>query len=102
MKVVWSKNAQYSYGEELEFIDKKWTSREVENFMTLVENFIKNLETGIIKGKMSPKTNMRSFVISKQTTLFFTFHENTETIELLLFWNNLRSPKALKKKLKGY
>ena len=38
---------------------------------------------------------MRSFVISKQTTIYFDVFEDIQTIELLLFWNNKDNPKEL-------
>lgn len=102
MTVIWTKHAKFSFNEELEFIVKKWNEKEVEGFIQLVDDFIKKLKTGILQGKISPKTNIRSFVISKQTTLFFTINENSKTIVLLLFWNNLKDPKNLKDKLSLY
>ena len=33
MKVFWTELAELSYAEELGFIDRKWTFREVNNFM---------------------------------------------------------------------
>jgi len=70
--------------------------------MNLVDDFVKKLESGIIEGKISHKTNLRSFVISKQTTLYFDVFEDTQTIELLLFWNNNDNPKELKEFLNSY
>jgi len=43
---------------------------------------------------------MKSFVISKQTTLFFDYKKEKGIIELLLFWNNSQNPKELKKILR--
>mgnify|MGYP006159640547 CR=1 FL=1 len=59
-------------------------------------DFIKKLESGILQGRVLSKTTIRSFVISRQTTEYFDLFENTQTIELLLFWNNKDNPKKLK------
>ncbi len=59
MKIIWTKLAKISFGDELKFIAKKWNHKEVENFMALVDNFTRQLETGIIQGKISQKTNIR-------------------------------------------
>ncbi|WP_298515780.1 hypothetical protein [uncultured Kordia sp.] len=96
MNVIWTPTAELSYAKELDKISKKWSISEIINFMNLVDNFVKKLESGIIEGKVSQKTNLRSFVISKQTTLYFDVFEDTQTIELLLFWNNKDNPKELK------
>ena len=101
MKIVWSENARLSYAEELEYIAKKWTINEVTDFMDLVEGFTSKLKTGTIEGRISPKTNIRSFVISKQTTLFFDVNEAQGMIEILLFWNNKMNPKELGNKLRN-
>lgn len=100
MNVIWGKKAKYSYFDELDFILKKWNQQEVDKFIILVNEFIKTLEEGVLKGKVSSRTDMRSYVISEQTTVFFDINEQTKTIELLLFWNNAKNPKTLKKLLK--
>ncbi|PQJ80275.1 hypothetical protein [Polaribacter porphyrae] len=97
MNVIWTPSAELSYAKELKKISDKWTITQIINFMDLVDNFVDKLESGIIQGKISEKTNMRSFVISKQTTLYFDIFEDTQTIELLLFWNNKDNPKDLKR-----
>ena len=96
MNVLWTPTAELSYAKELEKISEEWSISEIINFMNLVDDFIKKLESGIIEGKVSQKTNLRSFVISKQTTLYFDVFEDTQIIELLLFWNNKDNPKELK------
>lgn len=97
MKVIWGEKAKQSYAEELEFIFKKWNTKEVEKFMLLVNDYLEKLKSGIIEGKNSHKTGIKSLVISKQTTLFFDVNKTENSIELLLFWNNKRNPKLLKK-----
>jgi len=99
--VLWTDLADLSYDQELNFINIKFNVDEVIKFMDLVNNFIDTLESGIIEGKISKETSMRSFVISKQTKLFFDVYEDRKVIELLLFWNNQKDPKDLKKILKS-
>ncbi|MFK7833983.1 MAG: hypothetical protein AB8B52_11945 [Winogradskyella sp.] len=87
--------AELTFAKTLEFISEKWSISEVNNFIDLVDDFVQKIESGIIKGKISQTTNMRFFVISKQTTLFFDVHDDIKTVELLLFWNNKENPKKL-------
>ena len=51
--------------------------------------------------EISSKRNLRSFVISKQTTLFFSVNKKDNVINLILFWNNKENPKKLKKELRS-
>ena len=99
LKVTWTTYAKISYYQEIAFIDKKWTIKEVQDFIFLVEDFIKRLSTGIEEGKVYPNNPIYSVVISKQTTVFFKKYPKDNTIALLLFWNNQKDPKTLKKLL---
>jgi len=49
--VSWTSYAKFSYFDELDFIKSKWTSKEVNAFITLVNEFIENLSCNIIQGK---------------------------------------------------
>lgn len=97
MKVFWTETAKLSYAEELDFIYRKWGKKEVERFVLLSEEFIQILKSGRIEGKPTNKQNVKLYVMSKQTTLVYKLNKSEKCIELLLFWNNLKDPKALEK-----
>ena len=97
--ILWTSYAKYSYFEELDFIASKWTSKEVNAFISLVNHFIENLSHGILQGKKYSSTNIHSLVISRQTTVFYRIYPDQNAIELLLFWNNQKDPTILKKTL---
>ncbi|MFT5890436.1 MAG: hypothetical protein ACI9Y7_000528 [Dokdonia sp.] len=71
MKVTWTRNAKRSYDRELGFILKKWSIKEVSDFMILVDRYIETLELEIFEGKIHLKPNVFSGAISKQTKVFF-------------------------------
>ena len=97
ISVTWTAYAKISYYEEIDFIDKKWTIKEVQDFIFLVEDFIERLSSGIEEGRVYPNNHIYSVVISKQTTVFFKKYPKDNTIVLLLFWNNQKDPETLKK-----
>jgi hypothetical protein len=99
MTVSWTSHAKLSYYDELDYIDLKWTLKEVEDFVILVNEFIDRLSLGVIEGKIYPNNNIRSVLISKQTTVFFRIYPEQKSIALLLFWNNQRDDRILKKLL---
>lgn len=51
MKVIWSSYAKYSFADELEFIYKKWNSKEVNKFITLVDIATEKLSSETLQGK---------------------------------------------------
>ena len=101
-QILWSPLALKSYWEELDFIFNKWGILEAEKFEILVDNFLKTLSSGTIISRYSEKTSIQSFVISKQTTLFYIDRISNNKIELLLFWNNQKDPKTLKAILSNF
>lgn len=99
MKVFWTETAKLSYAEELDFIHRKWGNKEVEKFITLSEEFIGILKSGRLEGKPTDEMDVKLYVISKQTTLVYKQNKSKKRIELILFWNNLKDPKAFEKLL---
>ncbi len=93
MNIIWTLTAELTFEEEQSYILKKWNNEEVVNFVKLVYRNIERLKTLPFLGK-DIGNNERSLVISKQTTLFYRIIDDN-TIELMLFWNNLRNPKDL-------
>ncbi|WP_339883661.1 hypothetical protein [Polaribacter vadi] len=102
MEVVWGKKAENSYFKELEIINNYHSQKEVENFKKLVDQIIYNLKTSVLEGKVSQKTKFNSFVISKQTTLYFDVNKEKSRLELLLFWQNKDDPSKLIEFLKEF
>ena len=97
IEVSWTTLAKLTYYEEIDFIDLKWNLQEVEKFVLLVEDFVKRMSNGIVVGKPYPNNNVNSILISKQTTVFYRKYLAKDEISLLLFWNNEKDDRTLKR-----
>ena len=95
-KVEWTFLAEITYFNEMDFIYKKWNLKQVNIFEELVEKEISRLsinpEIGTLKNN-----NLFSLIISKQTALIYRIKKENKSIELILFWNNLKNPEDLSK-----
>ncbi|PQJ80307.1 hypothetical protein [Polaribacter porphyrae] len=100
LEVSWTTLAKLTYYEEIDFIDLKWNLQEIEKFVLLVEDFVQRMSTGIVVGKTYPNHNIKSIVISEQTTVFYREYPHKNEISLLLFWNNQKDSATLKRILK--
>jgi plasmid stabilization system protein ParE len=94
--IIWEDLAEQSFIEEANFILTKWNLKEVEKFEILVENELERLSNNPTIGNISYK-NIYSIVISKQTTIYYKIKSDSNLIELILFWNNLKNPNDLLK-----
>ena len=69
------RNSQIKLCRGIRFIYRKWGVKEVENFIELTEEFLQILWSGFIEGKPTEKSNVKLFVISKQTTLVYKLNK---------------------------
>jgi len=97
-KLDWTFSAENSYAEEIDFIYLKWNLKEVLKFEKIVETELERISRNPTLGVLRFKNNY-FVVISKQTTLFYRINNSILSIELLLFWNNLKNPEDLNKLL---
>ncbi len=91
-RIDWTLGAELTYKKEIEFILSKWSIKEVQKFIELVEDKIKTLSSGTMTGKPSGFKDVRILVISKQTSLAYKVFEDQLRIELVTFWNNKINP----------
>ena len=97
--IHWSKLAEITFSEEMDFIFEKWNQKEVDKFGLLVQNCLQSISENPKIGKNESENQVYSFVISKQTTIYFNISEIELRIDLILFWNNKKNPILLDKYL---
>lgn len=95
----WDSVALESYIEETEFILLKWNYKEVEKFKILVEQNLERLSINPEIGVFDKKFKVYSLVVSRQTTLYYSFSKEKRVIALHFFWNNSKNPQDLNKLL---
>ena len=98
--IKYSELAEETFDQEIDFIISKWNLLESKKFVILVNDCLDTLSKSYEIGKYNALYNHYSFVISKQTTLFYKYNETLSSIELILFWNNSQNPNLLSKLLK--
>lgn len=98
-KVSWTPKALDTYISNIEYLEKRWTEREIKNFISAVEKKIKALsgqpEIGSPRNKK--QQNIRNTVIHQRVTLIYRYKPLKKEIELLRFWNTYQNPKKLKR-----
>jgi plasmid stabilization system protein ParE len=97
--IEWQPTAKNSYVEVIDFIFLKWNFKEVQKFVTLVDENLKRLSKNPRIGIYKSEYEIYSLVISQQTTLYYNFNSISKIIELNVFWNNSKNPDDLIKLL---
>lgn len=95
MKIVWNQNALDSLDKNIEYLKKRWSVKEVADFLEIVDSKVLTLQKNPHIGTICEfKPLLRQLVITKHVTLFYEVEP--EKIYLHLFWLNFQNPEKLK------
>lgn len=94
-KILWQPNARINYFEELDYIYFK----EIEKYEKLVIENLNLLSINPFIGKHDMNLKIYIFVISKQTSIYYSINQNEKIVDLHIFWNNQKNPEELNKLL---
>ena len=97
-EIIWSPLAIRTYGDNIEYLEKSWTAKEVENF---IDSTAKKL--GVLKQfpgtgySSNQKRFLRKTLIGKRIILIYRCKPRKNAIELVRFFNTWQNPEKLKK-----
>ena len=94
ISIIWTDLAIDDFSENIYYLEKEWTEKEVIRFNKKVNEVLDKLSKGNIKFKSTDYKNIFQIVILKQITLFYELDKNN--IILLRFWNNYQDLSKLK------
>lgn len=97
LKVFWTKRAEKSFDNIIDYLSTNWSEKEVRNFVRKTFTIIDYISE---KPRMFPysiQLDIFNAVITKQTSLVYRLIEDKQ-IDILFFWDNRRNPKKKGKK----
>lgn len=86
MAIHWSEPAKFDYWNNIEYLEREWTLKEVYDFMDKTDELIDLLEKGNVTFKPTDYKNIYQVPVVKQIILYYNVIN--DKIELLRFWNN--------------
>lgn len=91
MEIIWSEKADETYDEILDWIEERFTSKEVDDFVITTYEVLDGIEE-YPKSYPVSKTlkKVRKAVIHRHSSLYYRVGK--EEIELLFFWDNRKNP----------
>jgi plasmid stabilization system protein ParE len=93
LNIIWSDDAVDDVLENIDYLEKHWTKKEVDTFSEEIDAVLEKLSIGNVTFKPSGYRNTYEVSIVKQITLYYQVQENN--ILLVRFWNNYRDPNNL-------
>lgn len=95
MQIKLSKIAKESLTEQIEFLEKIWTHREVVIFLEDVKKVSHDLKNGKFKHYQKYSRDIRSALIGKKHVRMFFRKENEKQIRILLFFDVRQDPQKI-------
>lgn len=95
MQVEFSEIAKQTLAENIEFLSKMWTRREVIIFLNDVKRITDDLENGKYLQFESSSRKTKSVLIGKKHIRMFFRKENDDLIKVLLFFDMRQNPQKL-------
>ncbi len=95
MQVEFSEIARQTLLENIEFLNKVWTRREITVFLNDVKKITDDLENGKYLQFENSSCKTKSVLIGKKHVRMFFRKENEDLIKVLLFFDMRQDPQKL-------
>jgi len=92
VRIRWTQKAQQSFDQIVDFLKEEWSINSATRFVQKSNHFIELLKTQPNIGRAETvKKDLRSFVLTRQTIVFYRI-KNEKVIVLLKFFNTRQHP----------
>ena len=96
-KIIWSDEALFNLKSIIEYLENRWTEREIKKFVFLLDNQLRLIQINPLLFPISKiSTGLRNSVLTKQVSIYYRIFENE--IHLITLFDNRQNPKKLKNK----
>ncbi|GAA4149959.1 hypothetical protein GCM10022217_02490 [Chryseobacterium ginsenosidimutans] len=95
MQVEFSKIAKQTLLENIEFLKRVWTNREIIIFLEDIKKITNDLENGKYLQFQNSSQKTRSVLIGKKHVRMFFRKENDSIIKILLFFDMRQDPQKI-------
>ena len=96
-KLFWTELADKELEEAIIYLEENWTEREIKNLFIKLDTTLKILTSNPFIFQISDiEEDIRRAVIAKYNSLYYRI--NSDTIEIISFYNNRKDPNKRKAK----
>ena len=93
-KIIWTDESLDGLKSIIEYLEERWTKREIKKFAKLVEKQISLIQNNPKLFPLSSRSNqVRRSVLSKQTTIYYKIVDNN--VYIVSLFDNRRNPNSL-------
>jgi plasmid stabilization system protein ParE len=90
-EVIWTPQAQITFNRVIDYLEEKWTEREIVNFIKLTDKVIEYIAQNPKMFRRTGKRNVYEALVTPYNLLIYKVYPNS--IYLITFWDTRRNPK---------
>lgn len=91
LKIIWSPKTEETFAKIIDYLQHKWTEKEVTNFVRQTDKAIGIISQKTVTFRRSEKKDIYEALITKHNLLLYRKHKNH--LELLRFYDTRKNPK---------
>jgi plasmid stabilization system protein ParE len=95
MQIEFSKIAKQTLHDQIEFLEKTWTKKEIINFLRNIKKVSENLRDNKLEMYQKYSKDIRSALIGKRHVRMFFKKESENKIIVLLFFDMRQDPRKI-------
>jgi plasmid stabilization system protein ParE len=93
-EIRWSEEAELTYERVLEYLQAKWTQREINNFIHQTEEVLEYISQSPKMFRKTNRKNVHEALVTPHNLLAYKIY--TRHITLIAFWDTRKNPKRKK------
>jgi plasmid stabilization system protein ParE len=94
-KVIWTSTATNKFNRIIDYMQQKWSDREIEKFVEMTDVVIQYISEKPLMFRKTNKKNVREALITEHNLLIYKIY--SDHISLITFWDTRQNPKRKKK-----
>ena len=98
-KINWSDEALHNLRQIIEYLQERWSQKEISKFAKLLEAHIELIrQNSLLFPESDYKNDIRHAVLSKQTSIYYCILG--DQVQIITIFDNRQNPKTLRKRIK--
>ncbi len=93
-EIIWSPRSEATFYNVIEYLQAKWTDKEIDNFLNATENVINYISEFPLMFRKTNKKNIHEALITPHNLLIYKIYP--DHIFLITFYDTRQSPRKKK------
>ncbi len=92
-KVIWSPKAIFTFDRVIQYLEFKWSEKEIRNFVSSTNKLADVLSLNPYLFRRSEKENIHEVLVTKHNLLLYRIIFKSKRVELIAFFDTRQDPK---------